>query len=126
MSTNPAPGFTRQPDRRMHYAPTSSRVRVILNSVLVADSTNAIMLQEEDFPPVYYLPQVDVRMDLARRTGRSTHCPFKGNASYWTVTVGDKVAKNTIWAYETPFDEAMAVRNLVAFYANKVDVIQVG
>ena len=124
--TNPAPGFTRQPDRHMHYAPASSQVMVIFNDFVVAVSANAIILHEEDFPAVHYLPQADVRMDLATRTDHSTHCPFKGDATYWTLTVGGKVAENAIWAYEMPFDEAMVIKNLVAFYMNKVDTIQVG
>ena len=126
LCANPAPGFARQPDRRLHYEPTSSRVRIILNDVIVADSANSIVLHEEDFPAVHYLPQANVRMDLAARTNHSTHCPFKGDASYWTLTVGYKVAENAIWSYEIPFDEATAIKNLVAFYVNKVDAIQVG
>ena len=82
---NPAPGFRRQPDRRMDYSPAGRRVRVVVDGVTVADSVNAIALAEADHPLVYYFPQSDTQMDLAHRTSHSTHCPFKGDASYWSL-----------------------------------------
>lgn len=123
---NPAPGFVRQPDRRMEYQPAGRRVRVVFNGETVADSQNAIALQEEDYPVAYYLPQSDVRMDLAKRTDRSTHCPYKGDASYWSLEAAGKSAENAVWSYETPFDEAEEIRGYVAFYGSKVDAIEVG
>jgi len=123
---NPAPGFERQPDRRMDYADSAERVRVTFNGVTVADSTKAVALQEADYPVAYYLPQEDVRMDLATRTEHSTHCPFKGDASYWTLAVDGKEAENAFWSYETPFDEAMVIKGYVAFYGSKVDSVEVG
>jgi uncharacterized protein (DUF427 family) len=121
---NPAPGFVRQPDRRMGYQPAGRRIRVVFNGETVADSENAIALQEEDYPVAYYLPQSDVRMDLAKRTDHSSHCPFKGDASYWSLEASGKRAENAAWSYENPFDEAEVIKGYVAFYRSKVDAIE--
>lgn len=123
---NPAPGFIKNPDRRMDYVPAGARVRVTFNGTTVAESTGAIALSEADYPVVYYIPMSDVRMDLMTRTDRSSHCPYKGDASYWSLTVGGAEAENAVWAYETPFDEAMVIKDHVAFYGTKVDAIDVG
>ncbi len=120
---NPAPGFRQHPGRKLIYSRTRSRVRVILNDVTIADTTNAVRLAEADYPAVYYIPKSDTRMDLARRTDRSTHCPYKGDASYWNLDLGDKIAENAMWAYEHPFDEAVLIGNHVAFYSEKIDYI---
>lgn len=123
---NPAPGFARQPDRLMDYAAADSRVRVTFAGEIIAESEAAIALREADYPIAYYFPRSDVRMDLMRRTEHSTHCPFKGDASYWTLDVSGKSAENAVWSYETPFDEAEVIREYVAFYGSKVESIQVG
>lgn len=122
---NPAPGFARQPDRIMNYAPADKRVRVTFNGQTIADTQAAIALQEEDYPVAYYVPQADTRMDLMRRTDHSTHCPFKGDASYWSIETAGGSAENAVWSYETPFDEAEVVKGYVAFYGSKVDAIDV-
>lgn len=122
---NPAPGFTRQPDRIMDYTPAGRRIRVTFGGELIADTVAAIALQEADYPVAYYLPRGDVRMDLMRRTEHSTHCPFKGDASYWTLEAGGRTAENAVWSYETPFDEAGIIKEYVAFYGSKVDAIDV-
>lgn len=123
---NPAPGFARQPDRVMDYAPAGKRVRVTFGGEIVADTEAAIALQEADYPVAYYVPRSDVRMELLRRTDHSTHCPFKGDASYWSLEVAGNRAENAVWSYETPFDEAEVIREYVAFYGSKVDAITVG
>ena len=120
---NPAPGFRGQPDRRMDYSPAGRRVRVVVGGVTVADSVNAIALAEADHPLVYYFPQSDTQMDLAHRTSHSTHCPFKGDASYWSLEVNGRRLENVLWAYETPFDDAVAIKGHVAFYTDRVDSV---
>lgn len=123
---NPAPGFARQPDRIMEYTPAGKRVRVTFNGKTIADTQAAIALQEADYPVGYYIPRVDVCMDLMRRTDHSTHCPFKGDASYWTLESSGKNVENAVWSYETPFDEAEVIKGYVSFYGSKVDAIDVG
>ena len=108
-------------DYRIHVEPSPKRVKVVFNDVTVADSGQALVLHETRLPPVYYLPRKDVRMDLMERTDYRTHCPFKGNASYWTLNVADQSAENTVWSYEDPLPEAESLRGYVAFYRNRMD-----
>jgi adenylate cyclase len=96
-------------------------VKVVFNGVTVADSPNARVMRESRHVPVYYMPQSEVRMDLMHRTDHRTYCPFKGNASYWTLTVGDHTAENAVWSYEDPFDEVAEIKGYVAFYSSKMD-----
>lgn len=123
---NPAPGFAAHPDRIMDYTPAGKRIRVTFGGEVIADTQAAIALQEADYPVGYYVPRTDVRMDLLRRTDHSSHCPFKGDASYWTIDVAGQSAENAVWGYETPFDEAEVIREYVSFYGSKVDAIKVG
>ena len=90
-------------------------VRVVYAGVTIADSSDALVLYETRLPPVYYFPEKDVRMEYLQRTQHRTHCPFKGNASYWTVHVNDAVAVHAVWAYEDPLPEAQEIRGYLAF-----------
>jgi class 3 adenylate cyclase/uncharacterized protein (DUF427 family) len=81
----------------------------------VADSSSVLVMHETRLAPVYYFPRDDVRMELLVKTDHRTHCPFKGNASYWTIRIGDKSAKNVAWSYETPYDESSGVEGYIAF-----------
>ena len=85
-------------DYEIRYVPSEKRVRVEYNGTWVADSTNAIILHETRAPPMYYFPKDDVRMEFLEKTDHQTHCPFKGNASYWSLKVGGEVAENAVWA----------------------------
>lgn len=90
------------------------RVRGIIGGETVVDTVRGKLLYESSLPPVLYVPVEDVRPDLIERTDRSTHCPFKGDASYWTIRAGDRVADNAIWGYEHPIDSAPWLLGLVA------------
>jgi len=79
-----------------------------------------MVFTETRLAPVYYFPRRHVRMDLMRPSAHRTHCPFKGNASYWTLHAGDRVAENVMWSYEAPFDECEPLMGHVAFYTDKV------
>ena len=81
---------------RIHVELSPRWVRVKFNGETIADSKRVLLLRESGHMPVYYFPQEDVRMDLLIPTDRQSHCPYKGDASYWSVTVGDKVAKNAV------------------------------
>lgn len=102
-------------------APSPKRVRVMLNGETIADSSNTQLLHEDGHLPMYYFPIADVRMDLLKKTDHSTHCPYKGDASYWTVQVGDREAENAVWGYEDPLPAQPALKGLVAFYWNRMD-----
>ncbi len=97
------------------------RVRVNFQGEVIADSTDAIALAEGSYPVVYYIPRKDVKMERLVPTSHRTHCPFKGDASYFSL--GDQ--ENAVWSYETPFDDMLAIKELLAFYPNKVDSIEV-
>ena len=93
------------PDHPITITPAKERVRVSFNGKVVADSARALVLQESTYKPVFYIPREDAQMALTERTTNSTHCPYKGDASYYTIKVGDRSAENAIWSYETPFPE---------------------
>jgi class 3 adenylate cyclase/uncharacterized protein (DUF427 family) len=106
---------------RMVVEPCGKRLRVVFAGETIADSTEALVLHETRLPPVYYFPRQDVRMDLLRRTAQRTHCPFKGNASYWSIAAGDQVAENAVWSYENPLQDAQAIRGYLAFDWNAME-----
>jgi uncharacterized protein (DUF427 family)/class 3 adenylate cyclase len=110
----------------LRYEPAAKRIRVEFNGVLVADSTRAIVLHETRAPPMYYFPREDVRMDCLVRTTLETHCPFKGNASYWSLAVGGEVAKNAVWSYEDPYRDAEPIRGYLSFYRDKIAALYEG
>ena len=97
------------------------RLRVMMNGVTIADSTRMRILFEDGHLPIYYFPMADVRMDLLHKTTHTTHCPYKGDCSYWTIAVGDKQSENAVWGYENPIPQSEPIRGHVAFYWNKVD-----
>ena len=100
-----------------------ARVRVSYRGELVADSADALRLEEGSYPAVYYFPRKDVKMERLERTSHTTHCPYKGDASYFSLKGGPQ---NAVWSYETPFDEMKAIGEHLAFYPDKVDSISIG
>lgn len=125
MGDNPAPGYLKKPDHVVAVKPFSGRVAVTLGGETIADSRNALAVEESGYGAVYYLPRADVRMDLATATENSSHCPFKGDASYYTFVAGGKTAENAAWTYAAPFDEAAALAGHLAFYTERVDSVSV-
>lgn len=123
---NPAPGYRRKPDHKVILKPAGRRVTIRLGDTVVAESDDAVLCEETGHDPVYYLPMTDIRADLFRPTAKSTYCPFKGNASYWTIAAGGREAVDAAWSYDLPFDEAVGLRGHVAFYPGKVDAIETG
>jgi uncharacterized protein (DUF427 family) len=119
---NSAPGFKNVPRSHIVTRPAGKRVRVTVNGEVIADSRDALELQEGTYAAVYYLPRKDVKMERLVRTAHSTHCPYKGDASYYSVAGG---AQNVAWSYERPYDEMLEIKDLLAFYASKVDSISV-
>ena len=103
-------------DHEISATQTDWQVSVEFNGVTIADSSRAILFREGSMAPVYYFPKDDVRMDLMRPSRHKTHCPFKGDASYWGLTVGEKSLKNVVWSYENPIEEVVSIKSFVAFY----------
>jgi uncharacterized protein (DUF427 family) len=103
--------------------PTGSRVVVRVGGKVVADSGNALTLQESTYPAVQYIPMADVDQSVLRRTDTSTYCPFKGDASYYSVETPDgQTAEDLIWTYEQPHPAVAEIAGHVAFYADRADV----
>jgi uncharacterized protein (DUF427 family) len=119
MSANSGPGYAKHPEHRITTKPAGARVRVKVKGEVVAESREAIVLQESRYPPVYYLPRKDVKMERLARTSHSTHCPFKGDASYFSFVNGPE---NAVWSYEQPYDEVAAIREHLAFYPDKAEI----
>jgi len=103
----------------MHEFPR--RVRAVFGGQTVVDTTRAMLLHETGLRPQVYVPLEDIRADLIQPTDHHTYCPFKGTASYWTVTAGGQVAENAIWAYPEPNDESAWLKGYAGFYWNAMD-----
>jgi len=108
-------------DRPVRTEPYPRRVRAFLDGVVVVDSTRALLLLEARHLPVYYFPPQDVRTELLEPTGTSTHCPRKGDASYWSVRVGDRVARDAVWSYQDPLPERADIKGYLALYWDRMD-----
>jgi class 3 adenylate cyclase/uncharacterized protein (DUF427 family) len=113
-------------DYEISFEPCARRIRVEFNGIWVADSTRALILHETRRPPSYYFPREDVQTALLQQTAQVTHCPFRGNATYWTVRAGDAVAENAAWSYEEPYPEGMPVKGRVSFDPERVSAIYDG
>ena len=118
------PGYKKWPDHRVDLIKSDKLVRVIFTGEVVADSDRTIIVDESAHSIVYYFPRSDVRMDYMQRTDHHTYCPFKGEASYYTLTVENKREENAVWTYEEPYDEVKELKDYLAFYANRVDRIE--
>jgi uncharacterized protein (DUF427 family) len=102
--------------------PTGKRVVVRVNGEIVADSTEALQLQESSYPAVQYIPFKDLVQDVLTRTNTSSYCPFKGEAGYYSVTVGGGTVDDAIWFYEQPYPAVAAIAGHAAFYPDKAEI----
>lgn len=109
------------PRHRLFLHPFSRRVRARFAGETVLDSTRGALLHESNILPRLYVPIEDLRSDLLERTDHATHCPFKGDASYWSVRVGDRVAEDAVWTYEDPLPAAAWLRGLASVYPERMD-----
>ncbi len=112
----------RDPYKRIDILASSRHVRVEIDGVTVAESDQPRLLFETGLPTRYYLPLSALRMDLLRPSDRSTHCPYKGTASYWSVDTGTRVHQDVVWIYRTPLPESQKVAGLACFYNERVDI----
>jgi uncharacterized protein (DUF427 family) len=108
------------PGRTIYLDPTPKRIRVEVGGEVIADSRHAFMLHESGLQPVYYFPPGDVRTDLMTPTDRHTHCPKKGDASYYTIEAGGETVDNGAWYYPDPLPDAAFLKGLVAFYFDRM------
>jgi uncharacterized protein (DUF427 family) len=113
---------TRSDEDRIALRPAEGRVRVRVGDVVLADSDRATVLSERGFPPRWYLPREDVRLDLLRRAATTTVCPFKGRATYWSYAPAGAAGEDVAWSYEDPVTAMAAIQGLVCFYAERTTV----
>src|SRR5947209_3046041 len=111
----PAPGS------ELYLEPTPKRVRAVIGGETIADSRRAMLLSESGLQPLYYFPREDVRTDLFEPSDKHTHCPKKGQASYYTVRIGERVVEDVAWYYPEPIEGAPPLKDLIAFYWDRVD-----
>ncbi len=121
--SNPTPGYLKNPDHHIHFEASPRRVRVKFGGEWIADSTDMVLMYEVNHLPIYYFPVKDVRLDILHPTDHTSHCQYKGDASYWTIEAGGQTSENAVWAYQTPFDEMTAInlQDYCAFYWDRVD-----
>lgn len=112
-------------EHRVDLKPVDNRVVVEFNGETLADTTEAVRVDETGYPPVYYLPRHAVRMDVLEPSDHHTHCPYKGDANYFSVAVNGKRAENAVWYYEEPIETVHGLKGLVAFYTDKLDSVSV-
>lgn len=105
--------------------PTSKRIVVVFNGVVIAETQHAQRVLETSHPPVYYLPPGEVRRDLLSSSPHTTYCEWKGVAKYWSLEVGDRAIENVAWSYPTPTPSFAAIRDWIAFYPSRVDACYV-
>jgi uncharacterized protein (DUF427 family) len=119
---NPAPGFQRRPDHHIEIGPYEGTVTVRFGDVVVASSKQALVLREASYPPVLYLPLEDIYLEHFEKSPTTTHCPFKGDATYWSVRGQGEAADDVLWVYDEPYDEMAAIAGYGAFYPDKVRI----
>jgi uncharacterized protein (DUF427 family) len=121
---NPAGGFNRDMPRYkglIYFEDQPRRIRAVMGGETIVDSTHAKMLHEHGHLPLYYFPEDEVRTELLEPTDHHTTCPWKGEASYWSVRVGDRVAENAVWSYPEPLETAPPLAGYYAFYWKQMD-----
>lgn len=111
-------------DHKITISPASGRVRVTWRGRTVADSADALALKEHVYPVVFYIPRKDVEMSLLSRTDLHTTCPYKGQASYYSLAADGAIEKDAVWTYETPLPGVAAIKDHLAFYPNKVEIAE--
>jgi uncharacterized protein (DUF427 family) len=110
------------PDHPITIETSSAHVVVTAGATVVADSSNALTLHEANYPPVYYVPLDDVDSELLESSDTTSYCPYKGEASYYSVRTGDSVVEDAIWFYDEPYDAVSEIAGHVAFYPDRVQI----
>jgi uncharacterized protein (DUF427 family) len=110
------------PDHPITITHNPKRVRVSVGETVIAETTRALTLKEAKYPAVQYVPREDARMELLKRTDRVTHCPYKGDANYFSILADGTALDNSIWTYEAPFPAMAEISGHLAFYPDKVRI----
>jgi uncharacterized protein (DUF427 family) len=113
------------PDHPITVSPAEGLMRVTVAGRIVAESARTLRLEEKGYPPVYYLPRSDAVMSLLVRTTHYTYCPYKGDATYYSIPSGGTKSENAVWSYEEPHEAVASIKKYLAFYPSRVDGIEV-
>lgn len=111
-------------DAGITIAANPNRVIVRVGGEVIADTTRALVMRAPGTPDQQYIPREDVDMARLVRTALVTHCPYKGDASYWSIQSGARTVENAVWSYETPYDDMTPITGYLAFYGDRVDAIE--
>ena len=112
------------PDHPISLTPSPGHVIIRFGGAIVAETDRALEMRETTLPPVLYVPRADANLALLQRSSHGTHCPYKGDASYYSIEAGGRRAENAVWSYETPFPAMAAIAGHLAFYPDRVDAIE--
>ena len=112
------------PDHPITIERNEKRVRVTFAGHVIADSTRARTLREASYPPVHYIPRDDAKMVLLKATTHASHCPYKGDANYFSISAGGSITENAVWSYAQPYPAMAEIKEYLAFYPSKVDKIE--
>ena len=112
------------PDHPIAISPNDKRVRVIFAGKVIADSRRALTLRETTYPPMHYIPRDDVDMNVLKHTDHHSHCPYKGDASYFSIEADGRSAENAVWSYQQPYPAVKEIAAYLCFYPNRVDAIE--
>jgi uncharacterized protein (DUF427 family) len=112
------------PSHPITVARNANRVRVVFAGEVIADTTRALTLNEAGYAPVHYIPRADVAMSRLKPTAHASHCPYKGDANYFSIFADGRTADNAVWSYEQPFPAMAEIAGYLAFYPNRVEKIE--
>jgi len=112
------------PDHPITIERNPNRVVVSVAGKIIADTREALTLREASYPAVQYIPRNDVDMSLLERTSHSTHCPYKGDAGYYSIPAGGARSDNAVWTYEAPPPSVAQIKNYLAFYPDRIDSLE--
>jgi len=110
------------PGHTVTITPSDVHVEVRVDGEKIAETFHAVLLEETGMPTRYYMRPEEIRMELFRPTSFKTQCPFKGEASYWTLELNGAVHDGIVWSYESPIADAQAIKGLLSFYNDRVDL----
>jgi uncharacterized protein (DUF427 family) len=113
------------PDHPITIAQNPQRVVVTVAGKVIADTRAALTLREGGYPGVQYIPRADVDMSQLQRTTHATYCPYKGEASYYSIPAGGERSTNAVWTYESPYPSVSPIKDHLAFYPSRIDSIEV-
>jgi uncharacterized protein (DUF427 family) len=117
-----APILAGTADHPITIAAAPHRLRVTFAGRVVADTIRALSLTEASYAPVMYIPREDVDLTAFEQTDHKTRCPYKGEASYYSIHAGDRTARNAVWSYERPLEAVSAIAAYMAFYQDRVEL----